>query len=362
MDVVFFPRNDYPNKVEVCYHRLGKKITYTDNTDALTPASYQNILPLLKSNNIKGSVFAAYTDFVSTPQMIAESEDGTIWTDIYSQTPSPELLLDPDTATEPNFDAAYYNVWLNTFEQYLKSKPYSISYRNGKYYFSDWIRKYFIGGRGSELSGDTDYGIGCGLVNGQTSQKAYTFDNVKVISNTLRWYDKAMGYYGGSGNKDIELSAVANMIDSIMALTNGGWIRNFTHWDQYVIDGHISWAEEYYDLLASKNINGDIYFAGFGEALSYLAYREMITKVAMYSPVHNPNNQLVIRLETKNVLELSQDLLGVPISVKFSTIGTPLEGQTITSDCNLINLGSGQYVVEIPFSDFPLANIFKSYN
>lgn len=359
MDVVFFPRNDYPDKVEVCYHRLGKKITFTDDTDTLPQSSYTNILPLLKERNIKGSVFAAYSDFSNTPQIVTENEEGNIWTDIYSQTPAPELLLDPDTATEQNFDAAYYNVWLNAFEQYLGNKPYSISYRTGKYYFSEWIRKYFIGGRGSELTGDTDYGIGCGLVNGLPSQKGYSFDNAEVISNTLRWYDNAMGYYGGSGNVDTELNKVANLIDSTMALTNGGWIRSFVHWHEYVRDNHLEWAERYYDLLAAKNQNNDIYFSGFGEALSYLAYREMITKVVMYSPIHNPN-QLAIRLETKNVLGLSRELLGVPISIKFSTIGTPLEGRTITSECNLISLGSGQYIVEIPFNDFPLANIFQS--
>ena len=79
----------------------------------------------------------------------------------------------------------------------------------------------------------------------------------------------------------------------------------------------------------------------------------------MYSPVMD-SDSLVIRLDARNTLGVDTDLLQVPISVKFSTAGTPLAGQTIKSDRNLVSLGNGDYIVEIPYSDFPVAKIEKA--
>mgnify|MGYP007092167872 CR=1 FL=1 len=58
MNVVFFPRNDYPNNIEVCGHRLGKKMTYTECTDYFPQESVQ-IAELFKDNGIKASCFAS---------------------------------------------------------------------------------------------------------------------------------------------------------------------------------------------------------------------------------------------------------------------------------------------------------------
>ena len=81
----------------------------------------------------------------------------------------------------------------------------------------------------------------------------------------------------------------------------------------------------------------------------------------MYSPVHESTSKLVIRLEAQNTLGIDTDLLQVPLSIKFSTVDTPLAGKTITSDCNLVTLGSGNYIVEIPYTGrFPKAVIYES--
>ena len=114
------------------------------------------------------------------------------------------------------------------------------------------------------------------------------------------------------------------------------------------------YAEAYYDMLAEKNIDGDIYFAGYGEAVAYLAYRQMVHRAVMYSPAAAPQT-LVIQLETRNTLNVDEELLQVPISVRFSTAGTPLAGRAVKSDCNLVSLGGGKYIAELPFARFPKA-------
>ena len=87
----------------------------------------------------------------------------------------------------------------------------------------------------------------------------------------------------------------------------------------------------------------------------------------MYSPQKNADTQRIIRLEAKNSVSIDginttsidTDLLQIPISIKFSTVGTPLAGQTIRSNCNLISLGNNQYIVEIPYAEYPGAIIEK---
>ena len=65
MDVVFFPRNDYPHNVEICPHRLGKRMTYTEQTDGvLYNISYPQFTALAKTRGIKLGCFynIGYTD------------------------------------------------------------------------------------------------------------------------------------------------------------------------------------------------------------------------------------------------------------------------------------------------------------
>ena len=82
----------------------------------------------------------------------------------------------------------------------------------------------------------------------------------------------------------------------------------------------------------------------------------------MYSPIKYHDTHIVIMLEAKNNLEIDTDLLQIPISIKFSTIGTPLAGKTIKSNCNLINLGGSNYIVEIPYNEYTCAVIERVSN
>lgn len=347
MDAIFFPRQDYP--VQVCPHRYGKSMTYTEQTDTLrTNISYDIIMGMAKSRNIKVGGFAMYSDYEPTP--LADYEDGKLWLDCYSYDPAlATKIAGGQVITAEEFRQSYNNVLLPPFRAALGKKPIALSYSYGNTTFQDTVPEFFLAARGSGNNNETSYGVGFGVPN----NVAYSKNAYKVRSSTTRWYDEAKT----SGDKFAErLASLSSEIDA--CLQNGGWFNNFTHWHNVINDGNGSVYEDYFDLLAEKNSNGDINFAGYGEAVAYLVYRQIITKAVMYSPKAHPSTQLFIRLEAQNTLGIDTDLLQVPISVKFSTVGTPLAGKTITSDCNLVSLGGGDYIVEIPYTGrFPYAII-----
>ena len=353
MDAIFFPRNDYPDNVEVCTHRLGKSMTYTDNTDTLYNAStYVPYMAMAKARNIKTSCFLRLNDTVDDLGGAVTSDyvNNKIWLDAYSYVDEISYKITHGEAiTENEWNSAYNNSILPNFFAFCHKKPVALSYAYGNNTFKDYAIQ-FLAARNSQVIGDTDYGLG----NGIPSNEPYSFSRFKSKASTIRWYDQAKE---NSNDFQGQLEIVSDKIDE--TILNGGWLNNFTHWHNYYQDGNSQWAEAYLDLLSQKNANGDIYFSGYGEAVAYLVYRQLITKVAMYSPNDNHSTHLVIRLEARNTLGIDTDLLQVPISVKFSTVGTPLAGQTIRSNCNLMSLGSNQYIVEIPYSDFPVAVIEK---
>lgn len=356
MDAIFFPRKDYD--VEICTHRLGKRMTYTEQTDGLyyvsqTTPSYPWFVGYAKSKGVKVGCFAGLSSGFNDPDGVirADLRSGHIWLDLYSWAPNISSKLpqsgEAGQITEEEWNTAYYDYLLPTFTEFTGKKPVALSYSYGNTSFKNYITQ--LGARNSSYNGDTDYGVGLGIPNNY----AYSFDRYKSKQGTMRWYD-----YAKSQGNDFSgvLTQVSAKIDETML--NGGWMNNFTHWHNYMSDGNQSWGEAYLDLLASKNASNEIYFSGYGEAIAYLVYRQMITRAVMYSPVHNQTTQLIIRLQVDNTLGIDTDLLQVPISVKFSTVGTPLAGKTITSDRNLVSLGGGDYIVEIPYTGrFPYAII-----
>lgn len=354
MEVIFFPRNDYPSKVEVCPHRLGKKMTYTEQTDGLNfSVSYSQFMSLAKARNIKVGSFSSYYEFndAGIATAISDFKNNKLWIDEYSLCPSLyEKITHYESPTEEEFIAAYNNELMPAFVQTFGRKPVALSYSYGQQGFKDAVCPIYLGARNSWYNGNTDYGIGYGTPN----DKIYSTSRFCSKDGTTRWYDYAKSQLGNDFQASLDL--VDAKIDETML--NGGWLNNFTHWHNYWQDGNEEWAEAYLDLLAQKNLNNEIYFAGYGEAVAYLVYRQLITRAVMYSPVHNQTTQLIIRLQVDNTLGIDTDLLQVPISIKFSTVGTPLAEKTITSDCNLVSLGGGDYIVEIPYTGrFPYAII-----
>ena len=351
MQAIFFPRKDYD--VEICPHRLGKQMTYTEQTDGLNfDVSYSQFMALAKARNIKVGAFASYYELNHANINIAQNDknNGYLWVDEYSLCPSLyDKITHYESPTEQEFISAYNSELLPNFISVFGKKPVALSYSYGQEGFRNAVCPLYLGARNSAYNGNTDYGVGYG----NPSDKDYSFTRYCSKVGTTRWYDYAKVHgndFAGS------LSLLSSDIDTTMQ--NGGWLNNFTHWHNYWQDHNEQWAETYLNLLQTKNVNDQIYFAGYGEAVAYLVFRQMITRSVMYSPLRHHNTQLIIRLETSNTFGVDPDLLQIPISVKFSTIGTPLAGKKITSNCNLISKGVEDYVVEIPYiGQFPFAVI-----
>lgn len=347
MNVIFFPRNDYPNNIEICAHRLGKKMTYTETTDYFPQESIQ-IAELFKNNGIKASCFASQINGSSLNNVLksyVNSKD--IWVDLYFYS---EHTLPGVIVTEEQFLNDLNTLCLPFFIDTFGKKPVTLSYANGNISYSEYAKPYFLGGRQSEVDYHTDYGDGYG----NPDNIPYSIASYIAKRCSTRIYDSAL-----PNNWNNALSAHIQRINE--CLEDGGWLVNFTHWHD-VVNGrygdHYDWYEEYVSKLKEYKDSGDVYFSGYGEAITYLVYRQLITKAVMYSPIQKPET-LIIRLEAKNTLNIDTDLLQIPISIKFSTIGTPLAGQIIKSNCNLINLGNSNYIVEIPYNEYACAVIEK---
>lgn len=363
MDVVFFPRNDYPNNIEVCNHRYGKGMTYTEQTDKLVDSAFYKVMALSTNYGIKVGAFTnpmTGIDNVPDSDALTYISSNNLWCDIYWRYNDMTNSTDVDEATFMEKNAEQINSFISRWGY----KPVAISYALGNLSYSSYVKRTYLGGRNSYFNDDTDYGksfdgIYLGLPNND-----YSLDRFTSKASSTRFYDYAdrsgIGY-------DTALQHSQDLIDATYA--NHGWLNNFSHWHEYISNDHEDWLNGYFAMLNQKKqqYNNDIHFCGYGEAVAYLVYRSMISKAVIYSPTKNANTQLVIRLEAKNSVSvdgvnatsIDTDLLQIPISIKFSTVGTPLEGQTIKSNCNLISLGNNQYIVEIPYAEYPGAVIEK---
>lgn len=376
MDVIFFPRNDYPNNIEICKHRLGKKITFCEITTMIPKLVSEKLLPLFVEyhNNYNLRVTSFFDDRnngTSSPYssylgeyVMQQIANNVIW---------PDLYFFPDPSNDYS-QSAVIRAWERLIPWFITKfgrKPIGGIFSSNNMAYKQYTYDYFLSIESdaiSSINNNTDYGVGVGSPNNVPFSLNRYFPRV-VNSRVL---DFAIAH-----NEDYAtyINQMSSLIDDTLLLQNGGLICNFSHWHDLLyldydkntgepISGRNDYAIEngfkpYFNMLCQKNINDDIYFAGFGEAVAYLVYRQLISKVVMYSPNQHSNEQLIIRLEAKNTLNVYADLLQVPISVKFSTVGTPLEGQSIKSNCNLISLGGNQYIVEIPYSEFAGAVIEK---
>ncbi len=388
MNVIFFPRNDYPDKVEICNHRLGKKMTYCERTTLIPSYVQDTILPyfVTKHNSDKLRVGCDFMDVYTNSAWNSAYgkqciENGTIWADLYFY---------PDPFEDMSQEAVMraYNRLLPWFISNFGRKPNAVDFSSGYgSQYKQYLTDYFLccDSSAQQLQNNSDYGVGVGLPNNvpYTQSRYYprvmnsrVLDNARADITTHSAYNtpSEKDYY------DYYINQISDLIDDTLVLPNGGFIMNFHHWHDLVLmdynaDGtpkaeRIAAGTEnyainngfksYVDMLCQKNANDEIYFAGYGEAVAYLVYRQCVTKAVMYSPNQYPNERLIIRLEVPNSLEIDTDLLCVPLSVKFKTTGTPLEGATIKCDaCNLISLGNNEYIVEIPYSEYGGALIEK---
>lgn len=353
MDAIFFPRKDYD--VEVCNHRYGKAMTYTEQTDMMKSNTFPTVKALAQQYGIRIGAFVNGTqptfDTISYQDMLPDIRSGLLWVDVYwryggetNQTEVNEATFNTENANQ-----------VNLFKAAFGRKPVAFSYGLGNYTYKDYVGNKYLAGRNSLYLSKTDYGKSFGGVYLGNEEVDYSLADFVYKASSTRFLDYAersgIGY-------ETSLQNQSDLIDATMF--NGGWVMNFHHWHDFINHSHTDWLEGYFQLLWQKKsqYNDQIYFAGYGEAVAYMVYRSIITKAVMYSPLQYHSTQLIIRLETSNNLGVDAGLLQVPISIKFSTTGTPLAGQSIKCDGrNLISLGNNQYIIEIPYERFPYAVI-----
>lgn len=337
-------------------------MTYTDQTDCLyLDYSYERYMNLAKKYNIKVGAFARVDELLSDQihKTLNDYNNGALWIDEYSYCSSlAKKIVNDSLISEQEFESAYYNELLPPFYEKIGHKPICLSYSYGNDSFKDYVIPKYLAARNSEPSGNTrknifptDYGEGCG----KPYYLSYSAERYKSKASSMRWYDAAIEQ---DSNFVEQLAIVADKIDE--TIHNGGWLNNFTHWHNYFEDGNETWAEQYLSMLADKNCNDEICFAGYGEAVSYLVFRSMLNNLTYYMP---NDNTVVIKLNynTKDQ-KIDDDLLVVPISIKFSVKGTVFEGHNIKCDYNLLTCPDGNYVVEVPWGTSQVLLMFNSVN
>lgn len=325
---------------ELCAHRLGKKMTYTEQSDTFRGGA-EDIMAYADNLGIKLGVFwgmstnSAYRD-LALPYVIK----GMMWIDAYSNpTGASELGQINRDVYEAQKDAL-----LQRINDWFGKRPIALSYAYGNDSYKDYIENDFLGGRNSNKNGGTPYGVGYG----SPDNVAYNINYFKSKASTSRWYDDAK-------NTNTFTERLQQLREDVLATKeNGGWYNNFTHWHNVISDGNLEAYRSYLELLSELNTNNDIYFAGYGEALAYLAYREIVKGVSAFLI----NGSINISLTLKTDPQVNNSLLIVPVSVRFSVADTPLEDKTLICEGgNLVELGGNEYIVEIPYSENPFCTI-----
>lgn len=217
MNAIFFPRNDYPSNVEICPHRLGKKMTYTEQTDGYNVYygainTFSEYTEMAKARNIKVGCFMGLSSPVSDPNdaILNDYNDGKLWLDAYSYTTElAPKITGGGTITEQEWNEAYENTLLPNFYNFLHKKPVALSYSYGNASFRNYVIPKFLGARNSSPSGDTihntfptDYGVGYGNPNNEP----YSIERYKSKASSMRWYDAAREQ---SDNFEEQLSIVS---------------------------------------------------------------------------------------------------------------------------------------------------------
>lgn len=185
-----------PMTIEVCKHRYGKKMTYTEQTDGVSyDVSYHCIRDLLGKYNLKGGCFVCLDDLRSNYMREVLEDDETIWVDQYSSIlPSffekiarkLHLKCGNKTITRQLWETFYYENLYPSFIHATGRKPVALSYAYGNDTFKDYMTQY-LGARNSEVDGNTNYGIGCGNYPEPFRTECY-----KSRKSTLRWYDNTI--------------------------------------------------------------------------------------------------------------------------------------------------------------------------
>lgn len=415
MRVIAFPKKEIP--VSICAHRYGAKSTLCLNSD--TAQVNNNICEMMSfRHNIAISSFVnPYNSPTADIKGIAQT--GRVKFDLYFPTDrwaSPRsgiVEMIPDyisnvwtsagaeafgvtagtakPARYPNhgqqmFDASngqygwdsvsgkygasdgkelykMVDILQDYFRFNIGAESSGFSYRNGRTEGAEMLVPKFLGGRNSNIMQSslddkavTDYGAGLGFPSGESVSR---LDRISMASST-RYKDMYENL--GLGSQSQVLEYIKRQLRD--TINNGGFYNDFIHRYQW---GATPAIENFNQFLISVNeVVGDhfVHYCGYGEAMEYLFYREMIADISAYedSGVVKVVIQKSDKFKDLEINRISQTtllhLLRTPISIEIDLSETSLKGVEVSANVgSLISNGGDKYVVNIPFG----SNLFDGF-
>lgn len=333
--------------LSVCNHRYDNTMTYVEQTDTLQEPSATNVLTKAFSSGIRvGANIGQHAQTLPLSTFVSDSlTNGTLKCDYYF--PAKNDLVSTEQYTENEFDILYESnrAW---FSSLIGKDPSVLSYGYGNTNYSEFAKKYFLAGRNSQFNLTvSEYGKSFDNSFLGNPQRSYLLDNFISHVSTYRWYDEAI-YIG-------KAQALQNLADAIdIAYLSGGLVTNFTHWHDVV---NIADYDDYFSMLSAKNVNNDIHFCSYGEAVEYMVFRSIVSKVTTYIPRSNVNS-INIKIETDTFDKT--DILNTPLSIKFNLTSSILDGKTVQCTGGTIYSQIGNIVmIDVDYDTEILIQIFE---
>lgn len=210
---------------------------------------------------------------------------------------------------------------------------------------------YYLYVRDTAPNGMTSYGkTNDGRYLGMPEQEE---DRILLMQRflTSRWEN---------GMRNIIPLETANqrLLDGINnAFNYKGFFTDFIHWYWSISHGgDVYWLHYLYELIYNSVDGRNAWYCGEDQAVEYMWFRRMTKRVR--GSFIGDKLYLIADFDDEFINEqlagidkkLVYDRIKQPLSVKIDLSGTPFEGKEITSNVSkIINLGSNQYIVDIPF-------------
>ena len=162
-----------------------------------------------------------------------------------------------------------------------------------------------------------------------------------------------MNLWGGGYSVENQIDRQKIVLE--LAMKDGGWINNFTHWHNVFAEHKEKDFEMYLDMLADMNNNGDIHFCSYGEAISYSAYYSLGKDLNWYETKDEKGRvHYFIHLNLLPDDDINPQLLQVPISVRI------MLDYKCEYKCNYPSYSvENEVIVEVPYSQSPIIHIIE---
>lgn len=170
--------------------------------------------------------------------------------------------------------------------------------------------------------------------------------------NSYRWWDS--WNTGGNTKAQADEYFTTNLA---LALSNGGWYRDFCHFHSARSNGTIDQLDYFLALFRSSVGSDFVWTCSYGEAIEYMMLRHITKRVTAFEKAGKVWLMAEIEDSFKGTFTngiangLNLAGLNVPLSVKVNLAGTTLAGKALSASYSkLLALGGDQYIVELPYS------------